>query len=179
MVCYQKNPACSLCAYWNYCHSIFVRGVIRYIIIDKKPVKLQFMNILLQILLSIPALVFSVISIIIAVRLHHLQQQWNFFTEYTRRYHEIMVHLYDNNNTHHTEYYRLYFDLCSEEYYLHKKNYLPQKVWKMWEDGMKLMAKHQSLETTWRDSRCLYNKQFIQFFEDIIKDSKSNKYNTL
>jgi hypothetical protein len=122
--------------------------------------------------------ILAVVSLIITLVSSRRQTQMAFFAEYTKRYQEIMFHiLLDDGNK--KQYERLYLDLCSEEYYLHKKNYLPQKVWKMWEDGMKLMAKHQSLETTWRDSRCLYNKQFIQFFEDIIKDSKSNKYNTL
>ena len=128
------------------------------------------MNILLQILLSIPALVFSVISIIIAVRLHHLQQQWNFFTEYTRRYHEIMVHLYDNNNTHHTEYYRLYFDLCSEEYYLHQNKYIPNKVWRSWTDGMRMVMKLQAGKTVWKIASQCYDNEFVTFFNrDIIK----------
>ena len=102
--------------------------------------------------------------------------QLSFFSEYTRRYQDIMLHLCNDNSE---EYYRLYFDLCSEEFYLHERKSLPDDVWKMWEDGMKLMAKNRSLETTWKNASQLYNEKFNQFFGRIIKESKSNKYNTL
>lgn len=122
--------------------------------------------------------ILAVVSLIITLISSRRQTQMAFFAEYTKRYQEIVLHiLLDEGNQ--KQYERLYLDLCSEEFFLHKKNYLPKQVWKMWEDGMKLMAKHQSLETTWKASSYLYDKQFNQFFGDIIKDSKSNKYNTL
>lgn len=30
----------------------------------------------------------------------------------------------------------LYFDLCSEEYYLHQNKYIEEKVWNDWKEGM-------------------------------------------
>lgn len=122
--------------------------------------------------------ILAVVSLIITLISSRRQTQMAFFAEYTKRYQDIMFHIMlDDGNQ--KQYERLYLDLCSEEYFLHKKNYLPRKVWKMWEDGMKLMAKHQSLETTWRDSSQFYNKKFNEFFGRIIKESKSNKYNVL
>lgn len=122
--------------------------------------------------------ILAVVSLIIAIVSSRQQTQMTFFAEYTKRYQDIVFHLMLNDSNK-NQYERLYLDLCSEEYYLHKKNYLPKQVWNMWEDGMKLMVKNHSLETTWKNTSQLYNGKFNQFFEKIIKESKSNKYNAL
>ncbi|HLF34339.1 MAG TPA: hypothetical protein VI583_08880 [Cyclobacteriaceae bacterium] len=75
---------------------------------------------------------------IIQTRLSIKQMKLDFFTEYTRRYQEIILHLLENINkpdfdfstlkeADHEKfdetmrYIRVYFDLWSEEYYLHQE----------------------------------------------------------
>ena len=65
------------------------------------------------------------------------QNKVGLFSEYTHRYHDI-IHYWPEDifngtaelNDRTTKYLRLYFDLCSEEYYLSRqKDLLPDDVW--------------------------------------------------
>jgi hypothetical protein len=131
---------------------------------------------ILTLIISGLALIFSVYSAFISYKTQQRQTQLSFFSEYTRRYQDIMLHLCDDNSE---VYFRLYFDLCSEEFYLHEHKYLPDEVWDMWEDGMKIMAKNHSFETAWTNASQFYDSEFNRFFNKIINESKSNNYKTL
>lgn len=92
------------------------------------------------------------------------QLKQNFFAEYTKRYQEIILHfpeninessfLYENlkgkriqNQT--MRYMRVYFDLCSEEFFLYKHGHLDPEVWKEWEAGMKFAFKKPAFKIAW------------------------------
>ena len=46
-------------------------------------------------------------------------------------------------------YMRIYFDLCSEEFFLHKHNYINKEVWKEWEEGMIIAFNKKAFITAW------------------------------
>jgi hypothetical protein len=76
------------------------------------------------------------------------QIKQGYFADYTKRYQEIILHFPENINTNDFDlnieankdqimrYLRVYFDLCSEEFFLHRNGYIDDKVWKEWEAGM-------------------------------------------
>ncbi len=118
--------------------------------------------------ISALALLVSAISIIISVRIKKNNMKMSFFAEYTKRYQEIEIGLMSDCEKTRYKYYHIYFDLCSEEYYLHSCGCLPKDVWDMWKDGMKLMVKVKELQTAWKSCSQLYNKNFNEFFNDMI-----------
>lgn len=114
------------------------------------------------------------------------QIKHNFFGEYTRRYQEIILHFpedinektfnYDKLNKEERDrtmrYMRVYFDLCSEEYFLHKKGFLDDDVWKEWKEGMVSAFNKTAFKTAWKkvteDSD--FYKEFKDFINPIIKE---------
>lgn len=101
--------------------------------------------------------------------------QMSFFTEYTRRYQEIEIGLLNTDTSQRSKYYRLYIDLCSEEYYLNSRNCLPNDVWKMWLEGMKLYVKTEELQTIWKADSQFYNDDFCVFFNNLIKSQNNHR----
>lgn len=118
------------------------------------------------------ALIVSAISIIISWNNNRITLRMSLFSEYTKRYQEIEIGLLNEDNNTRTKYYRLYIDLCSEEYYLNKKKCLDNDVWEMWQDGMRLIVKVQDLRIVWRACSQHYNDDFCKFFNNMIKDSQ-------
>ena len=120
------------------------------------------------IVFNIAALVLSVASFIWGIynfrqtkKLEHESKQLAFFSEYTKRYQDIMLNIYRNPNQ--IVYQRLYFDLCSEEYYLFTKRLLPKEVWGIWLDGMKMQMKQQNFQSAWRTFSVDYDADFRDF----------------
>ena len=139
-----------------------------------EPIQLKITT---ETILSIIAIIISIGSIIITWRIDVRQRQLAFFTEYTKRYQDIMIHLYgDENNK--EAFHRLYFDLCSEEFYLYTKNYLPKDIWDRWVYGMKLSVKVNEIKVAWHRDEVYYDKypEFKIFFNNVIKESETNKY---
>ncbi|GAA5523311.1 hypothetical protein Asal01_03280 [Fodinibius salicampi] len=42
-----------------------------------------------------------------------------------------------------------YFNLCAEEYLFKKKGYIPDDVWKSWENGMEFYMKDDKIKHLW------------------------------
>ena len=108
----------------------------------------------------------------------------SFFSEYTKRYSEIMLGLpncvhekqfvYSEHDKTETEmilrYMRIYFDLCSEEFYLFSQGYIEENVWKDWKEGIEMALKKDAFKIAWEN---LYkNKKTIesQFYIDFNKE---------
>lgn len=105
-----------------------------------------------------------------------LQSKAQLFAEYTRRYQDIMLKM---PTTMYSEiakptdenirpYMIMYFDLCSEEYYLYKSNLISKEVWDMWQDGMRYNMRKPIYKTSWQNLKCEYNDKFKIFFEGQI-----------
>ena len=111
-------------------------------------------------------------------QLYQKQSEQSFFSEYTRRYQDIILSMpaevYVGNapvdaNT--LRYLQIYFDLCSEEYHLYKNGFIPADIWKNWKEGMQIATKTELYRHCWNKIKGIYNQDFYLFFErEIIKD---------
>jgi len=98
----------------------------------------------------------------------NLQQQneqirHNYFSTYTQRYQEIILNFPVNINDadfsyetlHEKErdkalrYMRVYFDLCSEEFFLNKRGHIDEDVWKEWKQGMEFAFNKPAFKSAW------------------------------
>ena len=102
---------------------------------------------------------------------NQIKQQ--FFAEYTRRYQDIIVKLpmpfpEEVQICEIKEPLRLYFDLCSEEFYLHDKNLIYDEVWEFWTEGMRQIMGNNKSKCVWRMLKRNYNVKFCTFFENHV-----------
>ena len=146
-----------------------------------------FMNI--SEIIQISAIALSAIGIIIAIsgnksqlKIFNRQLKLNFFSEYTRRYQELVLDFPEYINDSNFEYetlgeeekgkiighMRAYFNLCSEEFHLYKDNCLDKNVWGVWEKGIT----HTMAKKAFIDSWYIVNKNYI-FDDDFERWMKS------
>lgn len=92
------------------------------------------------------------------------QLKLNFFSDYTKRYQEIILNFPENINAKDfsleklkrkernktLRYMRAYFDLCSEEFYLNEEKYIDEKVWGVWEGGIKFALSKAAFQQSWK-----------------------------
>lgn len=110
------------------------------------------------------------------------QSQAQLYAEYTHRYQELILKMpisiyrgiakFDDENI--IQFMRMYFDLCSEEHYLHDKGIILQDVWDMWKDGMKLNMEKDIYLTSWKMLRGEYNESFQYDFEHEIINKRNS-----
>lgn len=108
------------------------------------------------------ALIFSIYQSCLMNR----QMKVSLFADYTKRYQEIRLNLPKNisdkdfelaklANDHPEQheatmrYMIIYFDLCSEEYFLNQSKYLDKKVWLEWEKGIKYTFQMPAFKEAW------------------------------
>lgn len=129
------------------------------------------------IILAAASLAVSTISLAVSLRIDGKRHRTLMFTEYTKRFQEIILHLYSDPQNK-SAYHRLYFDLCSEEYYLKSTKQLPDNIWNKWVYGLKLMMKNESFRASWKVESVNYDnqKEFIRFFDNTISQSNLNQY---
>ncbi len=70
-------------------------------------------------IIAIFALIVSSVSLVVSWHTSNRHSRLSVFSEYTRRYQDIVLRLYSDPSNKEV-YHKLYFDLCSEEYYLRK-----------------------------------------------------------
>jgi len=96
--------------------------------------------------------------------------QQTFFSEYTKRFMEILLHFPENWNEVSTldeeqkRYLRVYFDLCNEEYFLKDEVPINPTVWKEWEEGMKFTFNQKVVFDYWQVRKSSY-PNFNKFVE--------------
>ena len=111
--------------------------------------------------LEIGMFVVSVAGVAVACFHVSKQQKLDFFARYTERYQHIIEQLpeyvfADDKDSTEEEYQKImpiiraYFDLCSEEFYLHKQHHLSKNVWKEWEAGMVSMFQLPVFKQCWK-----------------------------
>jgi glycyl-tRNA synthetase alpha subunit len=103
------------------------------------------------------------------------------FIEFTKRYQEIILNFPENindptfsleamseeakNNT--LRYMRAYFDLCFEEFTLHKKGFIDNAFWEIWRSGMEFAFSKAAFMQAWgviiQDTK--FGTEFEQFVE--------------
>ena len=125
----------------------------------------------IEILLQTGMFLVAVITIVYTQYKDRRQNKILMFSEYTRRYQEILINMPESifNGTEHINaktqmYMRLYFDLCSEEYHLWRKGMIPNQIWEMWKEGMQITTNRPIYKKAWKDLSVEYNKDFWQYF---------------
>jgi hypothetical protein len=70
---------------------------------------------------------------------------------------------------------RQYFNMCSEEFYLHQNRLLDKKVWRLWEKGIKFAMKLPSYQDAWEIIRGHegYDEAFKKLVDQFTKKKSS------
>ena len=105
------------------------------------------------------------------------------FSEYTKRYNDIMLHMPEEifaqetkltKETH--KYARLYFNLCSEEFYLKEHGLIDAEIWNNWNDGIITRMKSPVVQAEWNSFREEeYDKKFRKYIDNIIAQTNNNQ----
>lgn len=120
------------------------------------------------------------------------QTKHNFFADYTKRYQDIILNFPENINEDDFKlkklksdayeqtmrYMRVYFDLCSEEYFLYKKKFLDKDVWREWKEGMEVAFNKPAFNQAWKivTEKSIFYKDFQNFVNnDLLKSIKTKK----
>ena len=70
-------------------------------------------------------------------------------------------------------YMRLYFDLCSEEYYLHTKGVIDSVVWGLWTEGIQMALKKKNYKIAWELLAENYNDtSFRHYMSELIRENE-------
>jgi len=105
----------------------------------------------------------GIVGILYSVHCFKDEMRIKLFSDYTKRYQEIMLNLPaealasdfdlrdlpkdDFNDA--IKYYRAYFDLCSEEYFLWQNKQISPKTWDEWYQGMQYAFSRKPVSTAW------------------------------
>lgn len=119
-------------------------------------------------------LLVAVIAIVFSLWQDNRQRRFRFFIEYTRRYQELVIYTPINleeltlNHEKVKTCMRLYFDLCSEEFYMHSHGVIKNDVWNLWVDGMRISMHHPTYKAAWELFKSQYDsKEFIHFMNKL------------
>ena len=126
-------------------------------------------------------------ALFFTVRNFRKQLQLNFFAEYTKRYQEIILNFPESINEKDFDfksldqdernktlrYMRVYFDLCSEEYFLWQSKHIDEKTWREWESGIKYAFSKTAFREGWRriTMDTIYYKEFSRFVTGCINEN--------
>lgn len=138
-------------------------------------------------LVSIIGVLITAVALWFTVRSFQKQLQLNFFSEYTKRYQEIMLNLPESVNRENFDYdvlspeikdktlryMRAYFDLCSEEYFLKRKKHIDDETWKEWKTGMEFAFSKVAFRKAWEllHLDTIYYGEFTCFVSESMPDT--------
>lgn len=136
----------------------------------------------IEVLIQSGMLLVAVVTIIYTQYKDRQQNKIMMFSEYTRRYQEILIHMPESlfSDTGKLDekaiiHMRLYFGLCSEEYYLWKNDMIPGHIWQMWKDGMQITTDREIYKIAWEKLKYNYNKDFQEYFNREVVNKKTNQ----
>jgi hypothetical protein len=115
-------------------------------------------------LISFVGIIVAFVTLFFQARSVRRQMELQNFIEYTKRYQEIILQFPENINEHSFSFehmpietrnsrlrlMRAYYDLCFEEYTLHRKKYVSKVFWSIWEDGMSFAFSKTAFQDAWR-----------------------------
>ena len=123
------------------------------------------------------------------LQLNNEQLQLTVFTDYTKRYQEIVLNFPENINEKDFDfdkldkdkkektlrYMRSYFDLCSEECFLYSQGKIGENTWKEWRSGIKYAFSKTAFKKGWVIVKpdTGYYPDFISFVDDILNNEKT------
>lgn len=155
----------------------------------------------IQVITLICTIIMAVASIwCVKIAVEHFSKQlkWSLFADYTKRYQEIILQFPENINESTfsfqdlkrddkevydktMRYMRAYFDLCSEEYWLHVRGRIDKETWEEWQQGMLFAFSKTAFRNAWKiiDLDTIYYPDFTSFvttaMEQVTKSAKSKK----
>jgi hypothetical protein len=109
------------------------------------------------------------------------------FSDYTKRYQEIILHFPENineanfvlashpENTSTMRYMRAYFDLCFEEWYLNQRRLIDKEIWKVWKGGMEAALSKPAFKQAWGQIK--QDTSFGKEFEEFIGSTLPPQHN--
>lgn len=143
-------------------------------------------NIDIAIIIAIVGVLIPGCALAFTIRSFRRQLQLNFFSEYTRRYQEIMLNFPGGINREDFElesldvqskdkvlrYMRAYFDLCSEEFFLKKNGHIGDRTWEEWKAGMEFSFSKTAFKSSWKLllEDTIYYGEFCRFVENGMSD---------
>ncbi len=115
------------------------------------------------------------------VELAMKQMNVQIFSEYTRRYNEVIKNIPTGDTAYkYTKGYEKdltqYFNLCSEEFHLWIGNMIDDEIWKIWEEGMRAHMKKSLFRTIWEKQKKGYDETFRDYFEREVINWKASKW---
>ncbi|MES9898529.1 MAG: hypothetical protein ABW148_05845 [Sedimenticola sp.] len=145
---------------------------------------------------AIIAIIVTVKSLRTSIEQFNEQLQLSVFTDYTKRYQEIMLNLPESINKEDFDfdkldegnektikektlrYMRAYFDLCSEEYFLHGQGKIGDNTWREWKSGIEYAFSKTAFIAGWGiiSLDTSYYPDFVRFVEEVMikKHNKSS-----
>lgn len=127
---------------------------------------------MLDSLIQLGILILAVASILYSQYSDRKQRRLMMFAEYTRRYQDIIMQMPDNIYLGNAvldgrtlKYMNLYYDLCSEEYHLWRTGIVPQYIWTLWKDGMRITTQNEVYRQAWATLKQNYYIEFTTFFD--------------
>jgi hypothetical protein len=123
----------------------------------------------------------AIAALIYQLRAAKRQIKLQNFIEFTKRYQGIILNLPEriNDPTFAIEllgpreknktlrYMRAYFDLCFEEFTLHKKGLIDNDLWEMWKSGMEFAFSKSAFKQAWHVIR--QDTKFGSGFEEFVQ----------
>ena len=123
------------------------------------------MNEVLLMLSALIPLIIAVITLIHNAVQARKQYKLDFFKEFTHRYQEILLASdgmqMDSRGI--PKRIVMYFNLCSEEFYLHRCGYILSDVWNFWEEGMRNCLAASDYKDAWKRCSDDYNVEFQNY----------------
>lgn len=140
-------------------------------------------SIIIAILSLVGTSVFAIITLRSEAAENRKLHKLTIFSEYTKRYNDIMLHMPEEifaqetkltKETH--KYARLYFNLCSEEFYLKEHGLIDAEIWNNWNDGIITRMKSPVMQAEWNSFREEeYDKKFRKYIDNIIAQTNNNQ----
>ena len=105
------------------------------------------------------------------------------FSDYTKRYQDIILHFPEDVNekkfilsrerqdyAQTMRYIRAYFDLCYEEWYLHRHKKIDADTWTQWKSGMGSAFSKNAFKQAWDIVKqdTTYGDEFVRFVENLL-----------
>lgn len=137
---------------------------------------------------AVIAIVITIKSLRTSIEQFKEQLQLTVFTDYTKRYQEIMLNFPESINEDDfnfnklgdskdktLRYMRAYFDLCSEEYFLHSQGKIGENTWREWKSGIEYAFSKTAFIEGWSiiSLDTGYYPEFVKFVTQVMSNTKT------
>jgi len=126
----------------------------------------------------------AIIALLWQMRSLRKQLMLQTFSDYTKRYQEIILHFPEEINQTDFDlssrddkssvmrYMRVYYDLCFEEYYLSKRKLIDERTWNDWREGMEFAFSKSAFQQAWQLIK--KDTQYKQDFCALVEKAQSS-----